>query len=241
MENIFKRYEKKYLVTRDQGTALQELFLRHMEADHYGSYLVQNLYFDTENWDAIRESLDKPIYKEKMRLRCYGLPKQGTDFFLELKKKYKGIVYKRRIAIPAVSLSDKTVLDAVSAEPSQIARELEFYMKSNAVSEKVYIAYRRIALAGVKDDGLRVTFDTDMCFRTDRLDFTHPYAGYSILPENNMLMEIKTLGGMPMWMTRILSESKIYPTAFSKYGVCYTDHILGQSERAAEGMARYSA
>ncbi|MDR1669919.1 MAG: polyphosphate polymerase domain-containing protein [Oscillospiraceae bacterium] len=239
MGNIFKRYEKKYLVTREQGCALQEHFLQHMEADQYGSYLVQNLYFDTENWDAIRESVAKPVYKEKMRLRCYGLPKQGTDFFLELKKKYKGIVYKRRIAIPAVSLTDKTVRDAVSAQPSQIARELEFYMKSNAVSEKVYIAYHRIALAGAEDEGLRVTFDTDICFRTDCLDFRHPYVGVPILPRNNMLMEIKTLGGMPMWMTRILSENKIYPAAFSKYGACYTDHILGQSEITR--MVRYSA
>jgi SPX domain protein involved in polyphosphate accumulation len=241
MENIFKRYEKKYLVTREQGTALQELFLRHMEADRYGSYLVQNLYFDTDNWDAIRESVDKPIYKEKMRLRCYGVPQQGTDLFLELKKKYKGIVYKRRVAIPSASLSGKTVRDAVCTEPSQIARELGFYLKSNAVSEKIYIAYRRVALAGVQDDGLRVTFDTDLCFRTDRLDFTHPHVGLPILPGNDMLMEIKTLGGMPMWMVRILSESKIYPTTFSKYGVCYTEHILGQSEESADRMVKLSA
>jgi SPX domain protein involved in polyphosphate accumulation len=241
MENIFKRYEKKYLVTREQGTALQELFLRHMEEDRYGTYLVQNLYFDTDGWDAIRESVDKPFYKEKMRLRCYGVPKQGTVYFLELKKKYKGIVYKRRIAIPAASLSGNTVWDAVSAEPSQIARELEFYMKSSAVSEKVYIAYRRVALAGVQDDGLRVTFDTDLCFRTDRLDFTHPYVGFPIMPRHNMLMEIKTLGGMPMWMVRVLSECRIYPTTFSKYGVCYTEHILRQSEEITERTVKLSA
>lgn len=241
MENIFKRYEKKYLVTRAQGAALQDIFLRHMEADRYGSYLVQNLYYDTEGWDVIRESIDKPFYKEKMRLRCYGVPKPGTDYFLELKKKYKGIVYKRRVAIPEQSLSGRAVRDSVSEEPSQIARELEFYMKSNAVSERIYIAYHRAALAGINDAGLRVTFDTDMCFRTDRLDFTHPYIGFPILPGNTMLMEIKTLGGMPMWMVRVLNEGNIYPTTFSKYGVCYTNHILGQSEGATERMVKLSA
>ena len=226
MQSIFKRYEKKYLITREQGATLQELFSRHMTPDSYGFYLVQNLYFDTRNWDVIRESVEKPAYKEKMRLRCYGVPGADSDYFLELKKKYKGVVYKRRITIPARTLGKYSVRDAVSRQDTQIAHELDFYLKANDVSEKVYIAYQRTALAGVADEGLRVTFDTDMRFRMDILDFAHPREGRLIIPEDTALMEIKTLGGMPMWMVRILSENKIYPTAFSKYGVCYTGHIL---------------
>jgi hypothetical protein len=241
MESIFKRYEKKYLVTREQAAALQDIFLKNMEPDHYGAYLVQNLYYDTENWDAIRESVEKPSYKEKLRLRCYGTHSDGADYFLELKKKFKGIVYKRRIAIPARSLYGGPVREAVSKDNSQIARELGFYLKSNAVSEKIYIAYRRTAFAGIKDDGLRVTFDTDMHFRMDTLNFTHPYTGHLILPENTTLMEVKTLGGMPLWMASALSENRIFPTTFSKYGACYTGFIMNKQGIAAERMVKLSA
>lgn len=226
MQTIFKRYEKKYLISREQGAALQKIFSQHMAPDHFGEYLVQNLYYDTENWDVIRASVEKPMYKEKMRLRCYGEPNHDTNFFLELKKKYKGVVYKRRIAIPSQPLSQKSIRDIVSAETSQISRELDFYLKINEVSEKIYIVYRRLAFAGIENEGLRVTFDTDIRFRMDDLNFSRPDTGHIILPQDTMLMEIKTLGGMPLWMAGVLSEHKIYPTAFSKFGVCYTDYIL---------------
>jgi hypothetical protein len=241
MESIFKRYEKKYLVTREQTATLQDVFLENMAPDRYGSYLVQNLYYDTENWDAIRESVEKPSYKEKLRLRCYGAHYDCADYFLELKKKFKGIVYKRRIAIPASSFYGGPVSEAVSKDKSQIARELDFYMKSSAVSEKIYIAYQRTAFAGINDDGLRVTFDTDMHFRTDALNFAHPYAGRSILPENTVLMEVKTLGGMPMWMANALSKNRIFPTSFSKYGACYTGFILNQPAIITERTVKLSA
>jgi SPX domain protein involved in polyphosphate accumulation len=199
-----------------------------MKPDKFGEYLVQNVYFDTENWDVIRFSLGKPLYKEKLRLRCYDMSHEESELFLELKKKYNGVVYKRRLAIPTKSLSGGTVRDIVSGGSSQISRELDFYMRTNAVRERIYISYRRTAFTGKKDDGLRVTFDTDLAFRLDCLHFSYPGEGRGILPDGKMLMEIKTLGGIPLWMTAALCEKDIYPTAISKYGVCYTDHILKQ-------------
>ena len=228
MQSIFKRYEKKYLITEKQRDALQKTISEYMTLDQYGAYLVQNLYYDTENWDVIMASLEKPAYKEKMRLRCYGEAAGNSEFFLELKKKYKGVVYKRRIAIQAQSLINNSVRGIVSATPSQISKELDFYLQSNAVSEKIYISYQRVAFAGIEDPELRVTFDTDICFRLDNLTFSNPHVGQSVLPEGKMLMEIKALGGMPIWMTGILSENEIFPTTFSKFGVCYTDYIYKQ-------------
>jgi len=236
MQSIFKRYEKKYLITQEQGAALRDICSRHMKPDKYGEYLVQNIYYDTENWDVIRFSIEKPFFKEKMRLRCYGLSCEESDLFLELKKKYNGVVYKRRLAIPVKSLSGRTVGDIVSGGSSQISRELDFYMKANAIRERIYISYMRTAFTDKKDDGLRVTFDTDLAFRLDCLDFSYPGSGQSILPDDKMLMEIKTLGGIPLWMTAALCENKIYPAAFSKYGACYTDHILRQSETEPKRM-----
>ena len=239
MQSIFKRYENKYLITLEQGAALQGFLPRHMEPDRFGEYLVQNLYYDTENWNVIRASIEKPLYKEKMRLRCYDMPKQEANVFLELKKKHMDIVYKRRIAIPFQSLSRRSVRDIVSGETSQISRELDFYLRSNAVSEKVYISYLRTAFSGTEDAGLRVTFDTDVRFRMDDLHFLRPGKGHCILPQDKMLIEIKALGGMPLWMSRALSEYAIYPTAFSKFGVCYTGYIFGHSSE--ERTVRISA
>jgi hypothetical protein len=226
MQSFFERYEKKYLITREQGAALRDILARHTESDRFGEYTVQNLYFDTEDRDIIRASVEKPLYKEKMRLRCYGAANRESKLFLELKKKYKGLVYKRRIPVSHEDFRSKPIREIVSGESSQISREFYFYLKTNPVSEKIYISYRRIALAGTDWDGLRVTFDKDVRFRSYNLSFERPDDGQIIIPRDSLLMEIKTLGGMPVQLTRALSENGIFPRAFSKYGVCYTDFIL---------------
>jgi SPX domain protein involved in polyphosphate accumulation len=224
----------KYLVTREQAEAIRRIMSQHMVPDHFGEYLVQNLYYDTDDWSVIRDSIEKPLYKEKMRLRCYGVPDCDSKFYLELKKKYKGIVYKRRIDILPKDLFGGSVREIVSEEDSQIARELDFYLKQNAVSEKIYISYKRIAYTGVEDEGLRVTFDTDIRFRLDRLHFWNPWEGGAILPRDAALMEVKTLGGMPLWLARALSENEVHPSPFSKYGACYTGFIMKPIERRVQ-------
>ena len=221
----FKRYEEKYLISGEQFAELRKVISRRMEPDHFGEYLVQNLYYDTENWDIIRASTEKPFYKEKMRLRCYDVPNKESQVFLELKKKYKGIVYKRRVPIPFSELSYRSVKEIAAEEGSQILRELNFYMKKNAVLEKIYIVYRRAALIG--EECVRVTFDTDIRFRLERLDYFSPDDGTLILPRDKIVMEIKSSGGMPLWMSRLLCEHKVFPMAFSKYGECYTGYING--------------
>jgi len=228
MQSIFKRYEKKYLITNEQSKQLKKIISQHMSLDQYGEYLVQNLYYDTANWDIIQASIEKPLYKEKMRLRCYGEATGESKFYLELKKKYKGVVYKRRIAIPAQSLIGNSVQATLSATHSQISKELDFYIQSNGVAEKIYIAYQRTAFAGITagpDEGLRVTFDTDVRFRLDDLSFSNSTVGQYILPDGKILMEVKALGGMPLWMANALSENGVFPTSFSKFGTCYTDYI----------------
>jgi hypothetical protein len=241
MQNIFKRYEEKYLISREQSAELREIISQHMEPDRFGEYRVQNLYYDTPDWDVIRASIEKPLYKEKMRLLCYGIPQKESKVFLELKKKYKGIVYKRRIAIPYEELSCRSVQDMVSAENSQVSRELDFYMKRMPISERAYIAYTRTAFAGAEGGNpagsLRITFDADLRFRMENLDFFCPNDGNLILPQNKIVMEVKTLGGMPLWLAHALSENRIYPASFSKYGACYKGHSVKQQEDTAGRMA----
>jgi len=225
--NVFKRHEIKYMLTQEQHAYILDAFKNHMTADAYGKYLVQNMYFDTDNWDVIQKSIEKPIYKEKLRLRCYGIPTADTKMFLELKKKYKGIVYKRRIAFLMAELFEnaKSLHKIIEEDGSQIARELEFYLKTNPVHEKVYIAYNRAAYSDGID--LRVTFDTDAYFRLHSLGYESPEVGQVIFPNDKILMEVKTAGGIPLWLTKILSDKKIFPISFSKYGESYIKYILG--------------
>jgi SPX domain protein involved in polyphosphate accumulation len=240
MQQCFKRYEMKYLLTSEQYAAVSGAIACHMRPDPYGEYLVQSLYYDTENWDVIRTSMKKPIYKEKMRLRRYGGSiNKNAPTYLELKKKYRGVVYKRRTAIPNGIYATTDVKNYVSEGTSQIARELAFYLRNHNVSERIYIAYRRDAYVS-GEGSLRVTFDTRLCFRTDMLDFSHPGEGWAVLPPDTTLMEIKTSAGVPLWLTQILSDKMIYPRPLSKCAVCYTAAVQDIGCRT-EGKVSISA
>ena len=195
-----------------------------MQPDDFGEYLVQSLYFDTDNWDVIRASIEKPVYKEKLRIRCYGIPDAASSVFLELKKKYKSTVHKRRVMLLLGDLQNKSARDIMATDNTQIGRELNYYLNSHNVYEKVHISYNRLAFT--TDNGLRITLDKNIHFRTNQLDYNHPQGGLEILPANLTIMEVKTLGGMPLWLSYALSQHGIFPTSFSKYGVGYKKHVL---------------
>ena len=226
--SIFRRYEKKFLLTHEQFLYVYDIVSKNVPSAAFAEYLVQSLYYDTDNWDVIRASIEQPVYKEKMRLRCYGVPDIDSTIFLELKKKYKGIVHKRRISFPMEELHHKTTRVIASEDSTQIGLELDFYLRSNPVYERAHISYTREAFAD--GQGLRVTFDTDIRFRTNLLDYNHPKGGLMLLPEGLTLMEVKTLGGMPVWFAQSLSEHGIYPTSFSKYGVGYKKFVLQKGD-----------
>ena len=226
--NIFKRHEIKFVLSQEKYHSIHETVTRHAPPDVHGEYLVQSIYFDTPNWDVIRASIEKPVYKEKLRLRCYNVPSMNSAVFLELKKKYKGIVNKRRILFPLEELRSKTARDMAAADNSQIGQEIDFYLRANPVHEKAHVSYKRMAFA--ENGGLRITFDTDIRFRTDLLDYEHPKGGPAILPDDLTVMEVKTLGGMPLWLVEALSKLDIRSTSFSKYGVGYKKYVLQKGD-----------
>ena len=235
MENIFMRDEKKYLITTDKAAVLQMQLARHMTIDRLSEYLVQNIYFDTDSWDIIRESIEKPLYKEKLRLRFYDQFNSLSKGYLELKKKYEGIVYKRRMAFPLNHLKTRGVREIVSNDDSQISREISFFLQNNPVYEKIYLAYKRIAYNGVEEKDFRVTFDRDVIFSIIKPDINagkllnfnfHSECSRQPLNHNQIIMEIKAAGAIPMWFTRTLSELKIFPVSISKAGTCYALHAM---------------
>ena len=223
MKKVFQRYEKKFLLSTSQQDALLMRIANDIESDVYAKYLVQSLYLDTPSWEVVRNSIEKPLYKEKMRLRCYEREiTKETMVFLELKKKYDGRIYKRRIAFPASELLASKSLEAlVLKKDSPIAKELGFYLKTHPVANKMYISAERKTFVGKRESNLRLTFDEEIKFRTTDLHFTKPHVGAAVLASNEVLLEIKTPFGMPLWLARVLSELKIFPISFSKYGHCY--------------------
>lgn len=235
MQGTFKRYEKKYIITKEQFSILEPYINKHMIGGKYGKYMVQNIYYDTKTWDVVQRSIEKPHYKEKMRVRCYGIPKPTDNIFVELKKKYAGIVYKRRITTSYSNLNKlKSVL---LIEGSQISKELSYYMQHTNVDRMMYISYLRQEFAGKEDVDLRITFDRDVTYRLDTLDFNSPQKGKKILPDIKILMEVKTHTAYPLWLAQVFSNNKIFSSSFSKYGASYLDYIHYDNESEVKRFA----
>lgn len=223
---VFRRYEKKYMLTKEQYEKLKEKLLTHMDMDCYGLHTIGSLYFDTDSFQLIRGSGEKVIYKEKLRLRSYGIPVSDSSVYIELKKKYKGVTYKRRMSMEYEKAWEYLIYGVVPEKKEQILDEVDWFIYTYHTRPQVLLFYDRIALFGKEDSEFRVTFDFKVRFRTDNLDMRLGDYGTEILPENNCVMEIKTLTGIPLWFCNILSELGIFPQSFSKYGTVYKRYIL---------------
>lgn len=231
----FQRREIKYLLTPSQYAQLLPALKRETEPD--GQYAVRNIYYDTPSYDLIRTSVSKPVYKEKFRLRCYGAAGEGL-IFAEIKKKYRGVVYKRRAATPPSALLAFLDWDFCLPGQEQIQREIRMFFQTYRPTPKVFIGYEREALCGGDDPALRITFDHELRWRTDELNLLSGNNGRPILDEEWIVMEVKTPFAVPLWLAALLNERNIYPVSFSKYGVCYLRHIAPNF--LLEGRLRYA-
>lgn len=226
----FKRYELKYIMTKNQKQSLLALFDYYMNPDEYGKSSIFNLYYDTDNYLLIRRSLEKDIYKEKLRLRSYGKADHDTKVFLEIKKKFEDVVYKRRISLPEENATDY-FYGSYELNNSQISKEIDYFkFHYTGLSAKMFIGYDREAFFGKDDSAFRVTFDENIIWRTKDLSLCSSKYGNTILPDNMVLMEIKVAGGIPLWLTEFLTQNKIFKTSFSKYGSAYEQMLLSRKE-----------
>ena len=225
MECVFQRYEKKYLLSSRQYLALLEKLAPYMELDVYGKHTICNIYYDTESYELIRTSIEKPSYKEKLRIRSYGVPNDDSNVFLELKKKVCGIVYKRRVCMNYEEAMCYLTYGTISIQ-SQILKEIDWFLERYHPNQKTFIAYDRMAYVGKEDENLRITFDFDLRWRRDHVDLAYGDEGERILSQDEVLMEIKIPEAMPLWLSNILNELLIFPVSFSKYGICYKEHLI---------------
>ena len=230
VKQCFERYEKKYFLTPAQYRLFKEKLMRCVRADEYPTYTLCNIYYDTDDFRLIRNSLEKPVYKEKLRVRSYGVPDKDSRVFVELKKKFDGVVYKRRIT--TTPFAAQSLLHGLKSADcnSQIANEIAYFQQLYRAKPAVFIAYDREAYQGIDDSELRITFDTNMRYRLDSLSLESGDYGRPILDTDEILMEIKIPGVCPLWLSRLLAEFKIFPVSFSKYGECYKKHILTENK-----------
>ena len=223
---VMKRYELKYLLSGEQTEYLRERLRGHMEVDEFGLSSIASLYYDTPDYRLIRTSLEKPAFKEKIRLRSYGLATDDSPVFLELKRKAYGIVYKRRVqsTIPLVHRFFAGESDVFAG--GQINREItSFRDYYETLVPSCLIIYDRTAYFEPGGD-LRLTIDNNPRYRTTDLTLKKSMEGISLLPEGWTILEIKVQQAMPLWLSAILAEGRIYKGSFSKYGEAYRQQIL---------------
>ena len=218
---VFERHEKKYLIPEETYQALLKRLGEYMHPDQYGLHTVCSLYFDSDDYILANRSMGKPDYKEKLRLRSYGLPQPDTTVYLELKKKLRGVTYKRRIPLSYADAERYMLLGEAPDERSQIMQEIDYFIGQYRPTPKILMFYERIALCGIEDEELRVTFDASIRWRARDLSLSQGDEGELILPPGMRLMEIKIADSFPLWLSRLLSEFRIYPASFSKYCTAY--------------------
>ena len=231
--SVMKSYELKYVLTKEQTKLVCERLKGHMVVDEYGKTSIASLYYDTPNYRLIRNSIEKPMFKEKIRLRSYGLATENSPVFLELKRKYDSVVYKRRVKTTIGDTNAFFAREDKICEDGQIARELTYFRDYyKDLVPACLIIYDRVAYFE-PDGDLRLTIDYNPRYRMHDLDLITSMDGTSLLGEGETILEIKVQGSMPLWLTHILDEGKIKKSSFSKYGTAYEREIQNVSRKIA--------
>lgn len=232
--STFCRKEMKFLITEEQMHVLLKETAAYFDYDAFcpnGSwYLIRNIYMDTEQNQLIHLSTMGPTYKEKVRIRKYGTyDDQKDSYYLEMKKKAEGIVFKRRVHFTKEDLDtflkNKQVLNGYNAFSQQVMKEFIYLFEQYEIAPKLFLSYERLALKGKEEPTLRMTFDRNILTRRDNFEFDKA-GGDALLKPHQIIMEIKFENAMPLWLAHLLASHQIYKTSFSKYGHEYQKYVM---------------
>lgn len=220
----FQRKEIKYVLSEKDFLMFMKIVPEFFEKDTYYKSNILNIYYDTPDFLLVRNSLEKPVYKEKLRLRAYKIPDKNTFVFPEIKKKYKGIVYKRRITAP-LYIAEKFLRGEIStclSENRQIESEIGYFLKLyKNIAPAMFLSYDRLSFIARDGSNVRLTLDGNITYREEELSLSNGIFGKKLLQDNTHIMELKIPNAMPLWLTKIMSDLKLYPASFSKYGNAY--------------------
>ena len=219
----FKRIETKYILTKAQLAALQADWQHYVEANEYPTSTIANLYYDTSTYQLIRQSLEKPDYKEKLRVRSYqAQPTEQSEAFLEVKKKFQKVVYKRRMQATLAQTTEFLASGQSDFSDSQVKQEVEWFKRCYPdLQPAMYIYYDRFSMQGIEDKDLRLTVDSNLIYRHYDLDLTKGVYGKELLDRDCVILEIKASGAYPVWLAQLLAKHQIFKSSFSKYGKAY--------------------
>lgn len=228
-ECIFERFEIKYCLDVQQYEELRERLIPFLTEDAYGITDICSCYYDTPDYRLIRNSMEGAAYKEKLRLRSYGVPEDRRScVFLELKKKHQNVVYKRREILTYEEADAYLNAQKRPDWDSQILREIDWVLHYYApLIPAMYLSYKRLAMVEKQEEtvdrrtDLRVTFDWDIRWRAEDIELQKGIYGRELLRPEQRIMEIKTSGAMPLWLVELLDKMKLYPLSYSKYGRAY--------------------
>ncbi len=247
--STFKRKEIKFLLNDEQYESLIPAINEHMIPDAFcvdgREYGVYNIYYDTADSYLIRESLAKPYYKEKIRLRSYYSPAKPDDpVFLEIKKKIGGVVAKRRVTL-TLQEAENYLLNGIKPDTDkyiqkQVLSEIDVFLRRYPVAPMQYISYQRYAFFGREDKTFRLTFDRNLTERREDLTLAKGNFGTQIILPTQHLMEVKISDSVPMWLCEKLAELKIYKTSFSKYGKAYKAFVYGEVNKENRRIETYA-
>lgn len=241
-QSIFERVEAKYIINKSQQEKLLDRITSLIEYDEFPHSEISSVYFDTDDYRLISASLEKPAYREKLRLRSYGLKDGNSEVFLELKKKYLGVTYKRRKAMRYFEALD-LVKEGIKPDDDQITNELAYmFQRYPDLKERVLICYSRDSYVGKNDSNLRVTFDYDVRYSLNDPSLQNSKPESVLSDDDMIIMEIKTLNAMPLWLSHVLDEFRIFPGNYSKYGKIYETKIMkGETECLNSYSHQYTA
>lgn len=233
-KKIFVRKETKYLLTKKQfDSFINDLIINNMKIDEHGLHTILSLYFDTNEYKFIKHSMTKPIYKEKFRVRSYGIPGDNEIIFLEIKKKVNGIVYKRRISMEyeVYCTWQESGFFPEKLVNNQIGMEISWLFRQHTdLVPKVLIAYDRLSLFIEDDSEFRVTFDQNIRYRNQNLVLANGSHGEIVAPELDVLMEVKAMGSYPLWFVELLNKYGVRKSSFSKYAQTFERHLFIEEE-----------
>lgn len=235
---VFNRREIKYLISDEDKNALLNIISDYMDADLYNKdgkpYTICNIYLDTKADELIRKSLEKPAFKEKIRLRSYGQAALTDKVYLESKKKYDSVVNKRRTTFTledAYKYFESGIITDSPIMNHQVMREIDYIMNFYKLEPRVFISYDRLAFFEKNNSDFRLTIDRNIQTRREDLRLDSPIYGDQLLPEGKWLMEAKAFKSFPLWFVHFLSERKIFSTSFSKYGTEYKNYLNKQNNK----------
>lgn len=231
---VMKRYELKFLLSPEQEDYFRKGIAPYMSPDRFGRTSIASLYYDTPDYRLITRSMEKPEFKEKIRLRSYGLATDDSPVFLELKRKAYGIVYKRRVQTTVPLVKSFFEEDSDICAGGQINHELTYFRNYYGnLSPACMIIYDRTAFFQ-EDSDLRLTIDGNPRYRSDMLDLRVSMEGTPLLPPGYSILEIKVQDAMPLWLTSVLSGGNIRKISFSKVGEAYKSQMMKLQKRKVQ-------